>query len=163
MGEKGRVEVHPKTLFAGPINPATEVLGRQFVPFDLPAAGLGIAGVKVESMRSGDERKGLFEIGSQLISGASLARIVPRHGQTTTDRFARRLEPADIVPLPAMQGDRYPGEPIHGGVGVDTQLGISFPRRLVGELNLMSRGRHRTPRPGLNIVVCVLIRAQFTP
>ena len=64
VGEIRRVEVHADPPGLRPVDPVLEVLGLERVALDLPAAGLGIAGVEVQAMRAGQERQRLVQVGS---------------------------------------------------------------------------------------------------
>ena len=67
MGEEGRVEVHAQAGLAGPIDPACEMLGPDFVAIDPQAAGLGVDCVEVDAVPAGDERDGFLEVRAQLV------------------------------------------------------------------------------------------------
>ena len=54
MGEEGRVEVDAQAGLAGPIDPAREMLGPDFVAIDPQAAGLGVDCVEVDAVPAGD-------------------------------------------------------------------------------------------------------------
>ena len=63
VGEIRGVEVHPDPPGLRPVDPAAKVLGLERVALDLPAAGLGVAGVEVQAMRAGQERQRLVQVG----------------------------------------------------------------------------------------------------
>ena len=63
----------------------------------------------------------LLEIAAQLIRSARLARIIARDRQTVAELAAGVLEAADIVTLPAVDGDGNFGQGIDGFFGVYTQ------------------------------------------
>ena len=53
MSEIGRVKVHADVPGSCPVDPALEVFGKKSITLDLATARLGIAGVKVQTMRAG--------------------------------------------------------------------------------------------------------------
>ena len=114
VGEIGRVEVHADPPGLRPVDPVLEVLGLERVALDLPAAGLGIAGVEVQAMRAGQERQRLVQIGSELVGRAGLAGIMAGDRQAAPELLARILEAADVVALPAMERDRDRSTAVRG-------------------------------------------------
>ncbi len=125
--EERRVEVDPDPPGPGPVDPAGEVLGPQRIPLDPPPAGLGIAGVEVEPVPAGDQAVCGVQVGPQLVRRPRLARIGPRHGQAAAERPAAPLEPADVVPLPAVDRDGDLAQPRHRPVDVDADGGVTLP------------------------------------
>ena len=106
VGEKRRIEVHADPPGLRPVDPALKVLGLERVALDLPAAGLGVAGVEVQAMRAGQERQRLVQVGPQLVGRAGLAGIMAGDRQAAAQLLARVLETADVVALPAVERDR---------------------------------------------------------
>ena len=148
MGEVGRVEVHAQSLLLAPIDPALEMLGGQFVAIDPLAARLGVAGVQIEAVLSGDEREGLDRVAAQFVGGAGLAGVVARDGQTAAQFLAGLLEPAHVVALPAVQGNGHGGQALQSGGRIDPQRGIALLGGLVGRFNRCRGGGIREDRCG---------------
>ena len=57
-------------------------------------------------MPAGDQRQRLFEVGAQFVRRAGLAGVVAGDREPAAEFVARVFESADVVALPAMQGDR---------------------------------------------------------
>ena len=72
VGEEGGVEVHADPPRLRPVDPVAKVLGLECVALDLPAAGLGIAGVEVQPVRAGQERQSLVQIAAKLVGVRAL-------------------------------------------------------------------------------------------
>ena len=109
------------------------------------AADLGVDRVQVEPMRAGDQRERLFEIGAQLVRRARLAGIVAGDRQAAAELFARVLEAADVVALPAVERDRNRRQPLDRRVGVDAERRVTFLGGRVGRLDRCCRSPPRCP------------------
>ena len=145
--EEGRVEIHADLLALGPIDPALEMLRLDLVAIDAAAAELAVEGVQVEAVLAGDQREGLVQVGAKFLGRAGLAGIVARDREAAAEFFARVLEAADVVALPAVERDRNRGEPLDGRVGVDAEFGVTFFRGRVGRLDRWFVGAHRKGPP----------------
>ena len=144
MREIRRVEVEADLQPPRPVDPFGEVLRVDGVAVDALAAEVAVEGVQVEAMASGDQREGLFGVGAELLGRARLARIVAGRGQPAAELHPELLEPADVIPLPAVQRDgdlRQPGE---CRIGIDAVLGVPFPGVVVGPVQrIMCHQQHR--------------------
>ena len=112
VGEIRGVEVQADPPGLRPVDPALEMLGLERIALDLPAAGLGVAGVQIQAVRAGNERQGLVQVAAQLVGRAGLAGIIAGDGQAAAQLLADCLKPADVVALPAVQRDRDGGQPL---------------------------------------------------
>ena len=114
---------------------------RQGVAVHLLAAHLGIAGMQVEAVAAGNDRKGLLEVAAQLVGRAGLAGVIAGDGEAAAQLLAGVLEAADVVALPAMDGDRDARQLFEGFIGVHAQGGIAFFGKLIGLFDLLG-GAH---------------------
>ena len=97
------------------------------------AAEFAVHGVEVEPVAAGDEGEGLLEVGPELLDGAGLARIGAGHLEAAPGQAGVLLfEAADVVALPAVegQGDRLQAR--QGFLGVDAALGVAVAGRKIG-------------------------------
>ena len=65
--EAGRIEIDASTRGLGPIGPAREMLGSQLVALDFAALGFGVDGVKVQTVRAGNQAVGHVQVLAQLV------------------------------------------------------------------------------------------------
>ena len=141
VGEKGRVKVEANLDGPGPGNPVLELLDAELVAIHLPPAHLGVAGMEVEAVAAGNGRKGLLEVRPQFVRRAGFAGVVTGNGQSAAKLLPGVLEAADIIPLPAMNGDGDVGKLLECFSGVHPQGGIAFFGEAVGLFDL-SIGAH---------------------
>ena len=133
VGEAGRIEVHPEAERLGPVDPRLEMTGLDLVAVDFFAAGLEVEGMEVEPVLAGDEGENLFEVRAQFVRRAGAAGIIAGHGKAAAGIAGRGgLESADIIALPAVDGDRGAGEGFEGFLGVHAERRVGFARYLVG-------------------------------
>ena len=137
MGKESRVEVQANLDGLGPRDPIPELLDAQLVALNLAPAHFGIAGVEVETMATGNDRQRLLEVRPQLSGGAGFAGIIAGDGQPATEFRTGALEAADIVALPAVDGDRDAGQLFEGLVGIHAKRGVAFPGQTIGLFNLL--------------------------
>ena len=142
VGEIGRVEVHADPPGLRPVDPASEMFGLESVALDLPAAGLGIAGVEVQAMRAGQERQRLVQVGPELVGRAGLAGIMAGDRQAAAELLAGVLESADVVALPAVQRDRDGREPCQGRIDIDAPFRVLLLRAGEGALHVAAGRGH---------------------
>ena len=116
-------------------------VGAQLVAVHLAAAHLGVAGVEVEAVAAGNERERLLEVRPQFVGRAGLAGVIAGDGQAAAERLAGVLEAADVIALPAMDGNRDAGKLLEGFVGVHAQGGIAFFGEAIGLFDLFG-GAH---------------------
>ena len=83
-------------------------------------------------MLAGDERKRLVEVGAKFIGRAGFAWIVSGHRNAAAESFAGVFKTADIITLPAVEGNRDGGELGHGRIGIDAEVGILGLGEFVG-------------------------------
>ena len=101
--------------------------GVDLVAVHLFAAEFGVAGVQVEAVSAGNEGKGLLQIGAQLVRRAGLAGIIAGGDQPAAQRRAEIFKPADVIALPAMEGNGNARQRLQGVVNVHADGGITFP------------------------------------
>ena len=125
VGEAGGVEIHAHAVGFRPVDPTLEMLGLDFVAIDFFAAELAVEGVEVQAVLAGNEGERLVEVGAEFVRGAGLAGVVAGHRDAAAEAFAGVFEAADVVALPAVEGDRDSGEFRHGGLGIDAEFGVA--------------------------------------
>ncbi len=111
-------------------------VGAQLVPVHLAAVHLGVAGMQVEPVRPGQHRERLLKVRPQFGRRARFAGVIAGDGQPTAQRLAGILEAADIVALPAMDGNRYAAKLFKGFIGIHPQGGKTFPGEAIGLFDL---------------------------
>ena len=137
MGKAGRIEVHADAERFGPIDPRLEVLRFDGIPVDFCSAVLEVERVQVQSVFAWHEGKNFFEVRAQLARRAGASGVIARDGQAAARIAGRRgLESANVIALPAVDGDRGVSEDLKGLCRIDTHGGIRLARQIVG-------GRHR--------------------
>ena len=100
--------------------------------------------MEVEAVAAGQDGKGLFEVRPQFIRRTSLAGVIAGDRQPAAEFLPGVLETADIVTLPAVDGNRDAGKLLECIVGVHTQGRIAFFGEAVGLFNLLgSAHRYR--------------------
>ena len=92
-------------------------------------------------MATGNDRQRLLEVRPQFGGGAGFAGIIAGDGQPATEFRAGALEAADIVALPAVDGDGDAGQLFEGLVGIHAKRGVAFPGQTIGLFNLLG-GAH---------------------
>ena len=97
-------DLHRYTGVAG-AHLANLLLRLQRVAIDFLSAGLGVRRVQIQPMRPRDQRKRLVQIGPKLVSASRLTRIAPGDSEPATERLPGVFEPANVVALPAVDGD----------------------------------------------------------
>jgi len=113
------------------------------VAVDFFSAELAIDRVEAETVLSGDEGEGLGGVRAELVRRAGLARVVAGGEDAAGQRAPGVLEASDVIALPAVKGDRDPGEAAEGLAGVHPDSGVSFLGVLVGLLELgIAAGRN---------------------
>ena len=88
--------------------------------------GFEVDGVQVQAVRAGQQAVDHVQVAAQLVGVARLAGVVAGGGDPAGQFAAGVLEPADIIALPAVQGDGNFCELPHGGLGIHTQGRIAF-------------------------------------
>ena len=92
-------------------------------------------------MAAGKDGQRLFKVRPQLVRCAGFAGVVAGDGQPAAQLLAGVLEPADIIALPAMDGNRNAAKLLEGFVGVHAQGGIAFLGEAIGLFDLFG-GAH---------------------
>src|ERR1035438_6485320 len=128
----GLVEIHSQAVGLGPIDPALEVPGLDFVALHEFSSVVEVRSVHGQPVLTGNHGEGLLDVGAELGDGASFAGIIAG-GLNASSRKLRAgsLEAAHVVSLPAVQGKRNGGEFLHGGVGIHAGLGKALLRDAV--------------------------------
>jgi hypothetical protein len=146
MREERRIEIHADLLTLGPIDPTLKMFGANLVAIDALAAEVAVEGVQIEPMRTGNQRKRLVQVGSQLVRRSRLAGIVSRHRQPAAQLFTGVFEAADVVALPTVERDRNRRESLDGRVGVDAECCVTVLGGRVGRLNRCFVAHLKFPR-----------------
>ena len=131
VGERVRkasgVEIHAKTAGLGPVDPTLEVLHGVGIAIHLAAAEVGITGVQVEAVLAGDQRQRLLEVSAQFVDRPGFPGVVASGlNAAAGEHCIWFFKTADVVSLPAVQGDRRSGERGEHGLGIDAEGGITF-------------------------------------
>ena len=94
---------------------------------DFFASQIGVAGMEIESMFARNEREGLVEIGAKLSDRTGFAGVVAGGlNSPTRETGVGFFKSADIVALPAMEGDRNGFEVLEGLLGINSEIGVLF-------------------------------------
>jgi hypothetical protein len=102
------------------------MLGRDFVTIHFSVAELAIGSVQIEAVLAGDYREHLLEIRAEFLRSAGFARIIAGDGETATQFAFTSFESPNIVPLPAVEGNRNSGQGPKGSVHVDIEVGVAL-------------------------------------
>ena len=132
MREEGWIEIEADLDALRPGDPVFELFDAQFVAVNLASAHLGVAGMEIQAMASGNDGDGLLEIGAQFRGGGGLAGIISRDGEAAAEFLSGIFKSADVVALPAMDGNRDAGELFEGLVGVDAEFGVALAGEMIG-------------------------------
>ena len=97
--------------------------------------------MEIETVAAGHDRKRLLKVRPQFVRCAGFAGIIAGDGQSAAERLAGVLEAADIIPLPAMDGNRDAAKLSEGFVGVHAQGGVAFFGEAISLFDLF-RGAH---------------------
>lgn len=126
MRETGGVEIHAHLVRLGPIDPVFEMFRLDFVAIHFFTAELAIEGVEVEAMFAGDEGKRLVEVRAEFIGSAGFAWIVACHRDPAAESFGGGFKSADVVALPAVEGNRDGCEFLHRRISVHAHIGVAL-------------------------------------
>lgn len=105
------------------------------VAIDFFAAELAVKRVQIQPVFPRNQRQRLVQIRAEFVRGAGFAGIIPRDRDTAAEALAGVFEAADVVALPAVQGNRDGGESGHGRAGVHAEAGVAGFRQFVGAGN----------------------------
>ena len=111
------------------------MFGTNLVALDPPPAEIPVPGVQIEPVPARDEREGFGGIAAELVGSAGLSGIVPRRRQPAANLPPARLEPANIVSLPAVNRDRHHRECLQRPVDIHAKPGVLLPRHVVRALD----------------------------
>ena len=79
-------------------------------------------------MLPGNERQGFIQILAQFLKRARLSGVAAgRLNAAAAKLSASLLKSANVVALPAVQGNWYRFEPLQGGFGIDAHCGVALP------------------------------------
>ena len=126
--ERRRVEVELHAVLFRPLDPALEMPGLHLVAVDRLAAELAVDLVQVQAVRTGNERLGLEDVGTQLFDVAGFARVVARSLDAAREVAAPVFEARHVVRLPAVERERDVLKRRERLFGVYADLRIAFPR-----------------------------------
>src|SRR3974390_3207332 len=105
MREIGLVKVDADAEPRRPGDPVLELVRAERVAVNPLALDFRIAGMEIEPVLAGHDRKNLFKVGAQLLGRAGFPRIISSDGQSVAERLPGVFEAADVVALPAVDGD----------------------------------------------------------
>lgn len=144
VGEIGGVEIEADRFRFGPIEPAGEVLGLERVAVDVGVAGFGVERVEVEALLAGKEFQDDVQVGAHFVAVAGATRVAAGgHDAAGVDGAFGGLETADVIGLPAVEGDGDFEGAGEGGFGVDAEVGVGFAGEFVGGGDLFGRSHGR--------------------
>ena len=129
--EERGVEVEADAALLRPGDPRREVLGLDLVAVRHLALVDAVAGVEVQAVLAGDELEREVGVRHQLLRRARLARIVAGR-LDAAGRAAGRLEPADVVALPAVHRNADLLQRLDRLLGVNAEFLVLGLRGLVG-------------------------------
>ena len=135
------VEVQADLARLGPAEPVGEMRRLDLVAVDDIGAGLGVECVEVEPLPAGQELEHDIDVGAHLVAVAGAAGMAAGgHDAAGIDPVAGSFKAADVVSLPAVQGDRNREGLFDGGFGVDANVGVVGAGESVGGGDLFGRG-----------------------
>src|SRR5207248_1239947 len=126
------------------------------------STGLQVARVEVEALGSGDLGHGQIGVGTELVRVARAARIVAGGGDPAGQRAIGVLEPANVVALPAVHGDRDLIQPSQGALGIDAERCVYVTSAFVRGFDRRS-GFHGESFQAVAVVAAVGGRARSAP
>ena len=128
VGDPARLRPHIKT------HKLPQIVARQ--------VELGITKCKAATIAEAEmaARAGAVDIlvAAQLVGRPRLAGIIAGRGEAAAQLAVRLFEPADVVSLPAVEGDRHGGEPLEGRIRVDAEIGVAPLGERVSDQNVVS-------------------------
>ena len=135
MTEERRIEIESGVPFFRPVDPALEVFRFDAVSFDR-VVGIEVDRVEVEAFFAGDEGEGLVEVVAEFLRGAGASGIVARGENSARSAAGVRFESADVVALPAVEGNRNVRKLFQRGVGIDAEGSVVVFGELVIAFNV---------------------------
>jgi len=87
--------------------------------------------MQVETVRARHKRDRLLEVLPQFLRRPRLARIIAGDGQSPAQLLPGPLETADVVTLPAMDGNRDSAKLFDSSLSIHAQFGIPFSGQFV--------------------------------
>jgi hypothetical protein len=91
--------------------------------------------MQIEPVPARDKRQSFGRIAAELVGGAGLSRVIPRRRQPAANLPPARLEPTDIVSLPAVNRDRHGRERLQSPLDIHTMPGVLITRDVVRALD----------------------------
>ena len=132
VAEKRSVEIKADVVRLRPIHPSLKVFRFDLVSVDELGAELAVARMEADPMRTGNDRKHLFKIGSELLDRLRFAGIGAGDLKSTAAELGiGSFKPADIIALPAMNRDRNPIKPLEDCIGINADRSVPFFRVLI--------------------------------
>ena len=114
------------------------MFGQNGVAFDELAAEIAVNRVQVEPVRSRNQAQRGVEVSAEFLGGAGFAGIIAGRLNASAAQGRRRMfESADIIALPAMQGNWECFKRFQGRVSVHAQCGILLFCERVTLFNLL--------------------------
>ena len=121
VGEVGRIEIRAQPARLAEIHPLAEVLGFELVAVNPRVFFVedGVGGVEVDFLRAGAEGENNVDVRHQLFGGTGAAGVIAGGLDAAGQGLAGvGVEAADVVALPAMEGNRHGFEARDGSVGI---------------------------------------------
>ena len=122
------VEIQADLLLLGPRNPLGKMPRLKLIPRHLLAGVIRVDRMQAQAMPAREQVVDELKISPQLIRRAGLAGVVARGLDAAAGQALVVLEAADIVALPAVERDRYPGKLLKRPVDIHTQRGVALLR-----------------------------------
>ena len=88
------------------------------IAVDFLPTEFAVEGVEVQSMFAGNQRERFIQIRAQFIRGPRFARIVSGRNQSAAEARSCVFEAANVIALPAVEGDGNGGEFFEGLFGI---------------------------------------------
>jgi hypothetical protein len=130
MRKIGRIEIEAHAALFRPVDPALEMGRGDVIALHFFAVEIGVAGVQIQTVPTGQKREGLFNVLPQFTEGPRLAGIISRGlDAPATQRGTGCFKTADIITLPAMKREGNGGEPLQYGLRVDAKTSVGFLRK----------------------------------
>ena len=135
MSEVRRIEIQTGFLFLRPVNPALEMFRFDSVAFD-SASGIQINGMEIQTFCAGDQTESEIQVGAEFFHIAGASGIISSGKNPAGSAAGILFKSVDVIPLPAMQGNRNLRQCGQCFIRIYAHFGITCLRRLIAFFDL---------------------------
>ena len=132
MRKAGRIEVQADAVLPGPGDPVPEMARRDFITVHFFAVEFTVGRVQVQAVSARNEGKDLLHVGPEFFRCAGFAGITAGGDQAAAQGRAGIFKPADVITLPAMEGNRDACQRLQRRVNLHADGGITVPGQAKG-------------------------------